>query len=535
MSNKDSASFYFNKIHYPKSTDTTSLDNAILFYKKKYQKSLRNDSIINAIYDLRTITSGYMMQSNYFKSEIHAVEALQLIDKEKLDSLTRIEKSRFTTELGRIYWSLKNYNQAVIYYNKALELSENIKDSISIYNNIGLAYLSDEKYLKAEVPFNIAYQKATRINDNIQWNILSNLGYTEWKLGKTTGFKKMSDSREMMLKKELNLRDLFANTCYLTSYFIDQNDNRKANDYIAFGSKIADSIKNPLFKHKILGLKAQIYPDSDIREYQRLNDSISFAEKQIEHKYASQKYDYEKAQNRIIKAELKSNQEKQKLISLIILIILSSIFSLLYYRQYSRRVKDLERHRTERALSKKVHDEVGNDLFYLMMQIQSSPHEFLEQNGLKLLDGLNDIYGKARDISKHYTAVHTGANYNDELLSLLNSYGSDQVRLIINKTEPDFWDAVEANAKEALYRVLQELLTNMKKHSNATFVAITFSKDTQYIHIKYVDNGVGVNLNKLTHKNGLFNVESRMAALKGSLTFESAPQQGFKAFIKLSI
>lgn len=528
----DSTSIYYNRIHHPKSTDIVSLDDAILFFKKKHKKSLKNDSIIGAIHDLRTVTAGYMLQGRYVSAENNTVEALEIIDNQPINPDLKIEKSRISIELGRMYWSLKNYKQAAKYYNNALESAETTEDSISCHNNIGLVYLDWKKFKEAEAHLNTAYKKTIVIKDKKkQWNILSNIGFVEWKLGKSTGFKKMTTAHEMMLQKKLNLRDLFANTYNLTTYYIDHNDNQKARSLISLASKIADSIKNPLFKHKILGLNAQIYDDPNIREYQRLNDSISFAEKQIEHKYASQKYNYEKAEKEKIKANYKTNL--WRIVGIVIVLI--SIFLFFYYKQRNRIEKAHERHRTEQTLSKKVHDEVGNDLFYLMTQIQSSPHEFLEQNGLKLLDGLNDIYGKARDISKHYTAVHTGPNYNDELLSLLNSFGSDHIKLIINKTEAHFWEAIDANKKEALYRVLQELLTNMKKHSDANFVAITFSKDSQNVHVKYVDNGIGVDLNSLTHKNGLHNVESRMAALKGSITFESAPNQGFKAFIKLSI
>lgn len=528
---EDSLSIYYYRIWKPDSIKNVSLDKAISFYKRKLEISESSNDIKTAVYDLRTITEGYILQGNYFYSEMYATRALELLDNQPLDAVFNAEKSRISNELGRMYWSLDNYDQAIKYYGKALELAENSKDSISCYNNIGLAYLDWNRFKDAESAFNIALKKTIILKDTInQWIISNNIGFIEFNLDKSKGLNKMIEARDNMLRNGTNIRDVFANTYYLASFYITHKNFQTANTYISQGLEIANSIKNPLFKHKILALKAQIHDDFHMQEYQRLNDSLSLAEKQAEHKYTSQKYNYEKAEKERSKAQLNSTI----IAGIASIITLIATFSFFYFRQRNRLEKDRERHRTERALSKKVHDEVGNDLFYLMTQIQSSPHEFLEQNGLKLLDGLNEIYGKARDISKHYTAVHTGPNYNNELLSLLNSYGSDQIKIITNKIDPSFWETVEPHKKENLYRILQELLTNMKKHSNANFVAVTFTKDTENIHVKYVDNGCGVDLKTLTLKNGLDNVESRMVDLKGSITFESVPNKGFKAFIKLS-
>jgi tetratricopeptide (TPR) repeat protein/two-component sensor histidine kinase len=540
QSKTDSLSLlYYYRIWYPESKKNISLEKAISFFERKFEDSLHKNDVKTKIYDLRTITEGYILQGNYYNSEVYATRALEILDQQPTDSFVRSEKTKLLNELGRNYGKRSDFNTAIDYYNKSLKLAKTSIDSISALNNLGSAYLEWGKYQEALKPFKTALDLSLKNKTTkSHWIILDNIGYIEFKLNLPTGIKKMKKALQMKLKENYNSLNIFSSYRYLAKYYLKKNDTLKAQQYLNLGLKIADSIKSPDFKKEILSLKAQIHSDPNIREYQRLNDSISSSEKQIEHKYSSQKYNFEKAENDRIKAELEVNKANYKTnlwrIAGVVLII-ASLFLFFHYKQRNRLEKDRERHRTEQILSKKVHDEVGNDLFYLMTQVQSNPHEFLEKNGIKLLDGLNDIYGKARDISKHYTAVHTGPNYNDELLSLLNSFGSDQVKLIINKTEPNFWETIEANTKETIYRVLQELLTNMKKHSHANFVAITFSKDSKNIFVKYVDNGVGVDLNNLIHKNGLDNVESRMAAQKGSITFESTLNQGFKAFIKLSI
>jgi signal transduction histidine kinase len=216
----------------------------------------------------------------------------------------------------------------------------------------------------------------------------------------------------------------------------------------------------------------------------------------------------------------------------IIIIIIITIFLVILQRNRNKRHTLAQVHKTERDLSKKVHDELGNDIFYLMNQLQTNPASLLQKEGLQILNGLNEIYVKARDISKRYTTIDTNKGYHDELLALLNSYGSDTTKIVTNEISVDFWNAVSKLKKEQLYRVIQELLTNMKKHSEASLVGITFTKIKKQIIIKYVDNGKGATKTQLLAKNGLQNVENRIAEIKGTITFESSPNEGFKAEIR---
>jgi len=71
-------------------------------------------------------------------------------------------------------------------------------------------------------------------------------------------------------------------------------------------------------------------------------------------------------------------------------------------------------------------------------------------------------------------------------------------------------------------------MTNMKKHSNASVVAITFIKNKNKVLINYKDNGDGCELKKHV---GLQNVENRIISINGNITFESRTNEGFNAQI----
>ncbi|MGD1848949.1 MAG: sensor histidine kinase [Salibacteraceae bacterium] len=84
-----------------------------------------------------------------------------------------------------------------------------------------------------------------------------------------------------------------------------------------------------------------------------------------------------------------------------------------------------------------------------------------------------------------------------------------------------------------LLRAMQELLNNTIKHANATQVHICLTFDPYSISIRYSDNGVGLS-QKLPHSGiGLMNIQSRVGALGGTVSFEGS--QGFVAKINVPL
>jgi two-component system NarL family sensor kinase len=77
-----------------------------------------------------------------------------------------------------------------------------------------------------------------------------------------------------------------------------------------------------------------------------------------------------------------------------------------------------------------------------------------------------------------------------------------------------------------IFRIIQELVNNILKHSNASFIHITqnFSDNKFYIRIHHDGRGITQNdfdkLNKSAAGLGLKNIQSRMRVLQGNINFE---------------
>lgn len=89
----------------------------------------------------------------------------------------------------------------------------------------------------------------------------------------------------------------------------------------------------------------------------------------------------------------------------------------------------------------------------------------------------------------------------------------------------------------AAYRLLQELLNNAVKHSEASEILIEVSKENSVLLLNYADNGKGFDFTQAYQKRslGLKNIETRTKVLNGTTKFETSPNAGLKVRIEIPL
>ena len=205
------------------------------------------------------------------------------------------------------------------------------------------------------------------------------------------------------------------------------------------------------------------------------------------------------------------------------------------YVWYKRRKQKLEEQKrlevknTELKYSKKVHDKVANGIYHVMSDIENKS----EFNRDEILDKLEMVYEISRDISYDKIDESLHDDFAEKLSHLLGSYDSEEVEIFLIGNEKEIWENVDAISKTEVLLVMQELLTNMKKHSEASRVILNFKQENQQIVINYSDNGIGIS--DLKPKNGLQNTVSRISNLNGDVIFETENVKGLKIKINFPI
>ena len=94
----------------------------------------------------------------------------------------------------------------------------------------------------------------------------------------------------------------------------------------------------------------------------------------------------------------------------------------------------------------------------------------------------------------------------------LNTFGLDQ--------------RLERSVEIALYRIVQELVSNVLKHANASELVIAVTRAPGRLSVVVSDNGVGFDAAQQNDGMGLSNVRSRAAALAASVQVDSTPGKG---------
>ena len=153
----------------------------------------------------------------------------------------------------------------------------------------------------------------------------------------------------------------------------------------------------------------------------------------------------------------------------------------------------------------------------------------------KLLENLDTIYTTTRNISRENNPIEIGPLYIEHIKEMISSFNSKTTNIIINESEEINWSTISKLTKITIYRVIQELMVNMKKHSQSTLVLISFKKQENNLIVNYYDNGIGMNFEKITTKSGLQNIENRITTINGTITFEKNQNKGVKTNIVIPI
>lgn len=105
--------------------------------------------------------------------------------------------------------------------------------------------------------------------------------------------------------------------------------------------------------------------------------------------------------------------------------------------------------------------------------------------------------------------------------SMLNNFRSEY--LSINYKFNSVKERLDSNLEITVFRIVQELLNNIAKNSQANEASILIEINDSSLLINVKDNGRGFNKNKVSASSGLGlkMVENRVKLLDGSLTVDS--------------
>lgn len=521
--------------------ESNKMDSSYFYYNRVKKICDPKINTIDYVYALSSIAELQYNQGNFIDSQENATQALPY--------LKFIKNPRYSwivyNLLGLDYLSTYDNNNAILYFKKALALKSSTWRKYIAMNNLAAVYMNQKKYNEASKLFlllskqkNISKYQDT--NENIYSFLIDNLGFCYYKMG---NHKKALDCFYKSLKiriKPKTQEGLINSYKHLAIYF-KKNNRKLALYYAEKADKHAIRTKSATDRITTLTLLIELSESNKTQKYLNtyipLVDSITISRQTTKNQFSNIKYtcEKEKTENLQLKAQKVENElelERQKnrtLLSYIIITFIIGFITFLYFylKSKGRREKKQAIFESEIRISKKLNYELTHDVFQTLNFAKNVDLD-KDENKEKLLDDLDTLYSKTRNISKENSVIITDENYNLALKEMISQFKTSDLNIILHGFDLITWNEIEKNKKIILYRVLQELFANMEKHSFATLVSITFKTIDKKLNIVYNDNGAGTRNKRLILKNGLQNVESRIKTINGNIIFDYNSEKGFR-------
>jgi signal transduction histidine kinase len=200
--------------------------------------------------------------------------------------------------------------------------------------------------------------------------------------------------------------------------------------------------------------------------------------------------------------------------------------------EYLNSAREIER----KKIAQDLHDGIAQTIYSLM----------LETRGLKWMPEAEKPE-KLRTIDRHFAdTLKEVKNLAGELRPMsLDAFGLDSaLDLFISRTkEMTGFEVIlkkegtpqplDENKRTALYRVIQEAVTNAMKYAGVNEINLTMRYQKDFLLVQLVDHGQGFEQSQADHGFGLMNMKERMLSIGGSFKLQTSPTNGTKISLTL--
>ncbi|WP_165689762.1 sensor histidine kinase [[Flexibacter] sp. ATCC 35103] len=542
FSPEDLGYYYFltAKSYSKENNDVKAIEN-YLIAKKQYLKANVVEKAMEINLNIASLLVSY--KDNTQKHQFYLKEYMDYAFSTKDNA--KILKGY--VQLASLKINSKEAKESLYYFRKAIVLNHKVKDKkleSKIYNNLAVLFSdvlykpdSSLYYLRKD---NLLLHQEKTLNPNyICYNLMNQAS---------------NYSQLHQYEKAIDLL-LQADKIKLIEY--NKVNKENINNFLYLNYKDAQNLNKALYHLEI----SNKYHDSLNTEQQNI------AINNFDTKYKTKEKELENL-------ELKTNIKKNKVVLylMISVLIIVLVISILVYKNIAKKKKIAEQEKlieiqkTEKILkdqelndidlmlesqekerqniANELHDNLGSMLATLKLNFQNLKrhNEIANQQENQLYDKtdalLEEAYQKVRNIAH---LKNLGIIGSEGLLVAVNKMAEKMSvleHLTINVIPFELTERLENTIEVALFRMIQELCTNIIKHSEATEVNIYLTQGTsKEINIIIEDNGKGFDPKMVVSKSGigLKNMEKKVEQMGGTFTIDSILTKGTTIIIDLPL
>lgn len=497
-------------------------------------------------------------EGDYLGSELSLTKAYSLLS----DFHNKQYVYETLTMIGIVYNDLRDYPKSVEYHKKALSLCRefnlrNLGQESTSLNNLGNVYENEGDYKSAESYYREAVQQNGLENafPDIYATLIDNIAYLNMLRGN------LSDCEDKFIKA-YKIRDSLGFTSgkiftkiHLSEYYALIKDtlssvlNVEQAIAISENSSSYDLMSSLKQGAKVNKNKASKYSSN----YIRINDSLQNLSRLSKDKFARIQFETQEISDK--NSEL--NQKNRNLtwffsgtvmIGLLLFVIRTQraknrelllkqaqqkanedIYNLMLSQQNKM---EEGRIREKKRIAQELHDGVLGRLFGARLNLDSlnrSTDQESRDRTINYLNELKNIEQDLREISHDLNREKTVLINN--FVAILNNLFEEQSQNFEPEVSTSIdsaiqWDEISNNLKINIYRIFQESLQNINKYAKASKIDAKLYLESDNLHLKITDDGLGFAVDKKKSGIGLQNMMSRTDECGGLFDIESAKGKG---------
>lgn len=188
------------------------------------------------------------------------------------------------------------------------------------------------------------------------------------------------------------------------------------------------------------------------------------------------------------------------------------------------RAQEAERARVAREL----HDETGQLLFAVALELRALD-DHVDATGRARLDGARQSLAHATEALRDLALRLRPSGLADHGLASAIERQADRLRAdpgITVDVSIDEVDDLGDEAQVAIFRVVQEALTNVQHHAGARHASVLVRRLPGRVRVVVEDDGRGFDADAPTDRLGIAGIRERVALIGGTAAWESSPGQG---------
>jgi two-component system NarL family sensor kinase len=491
---------------------------------------------------------------------VKALSVYQLALGRAEDSGEENLKAHIFKNIGALYISWKKFDEALGYYEKAQKIASEVKDQELVadcMNNKGTVYEQQLRYKDALVVYKNALEVYTGKNIVAKMSMtLSNIAIVykflkdypaavDYNL-KALALSSKTGDEWMMSATYNNIGNLYG----------EMGDYKKAMEYCNKALSIAEKIhaieiiESTYDSMADAAAKAGDYKNAFAyhKLFARTNSKFINIESTRQLSELNVKYETEKRQKIIQQQQFQISRRNYWIFGSSLLLVLVLIVGYLIFRnfryQQQRRLREeihkqqelankalFEGEQNERIrIARDLHDSIGQMLSVVKMNVSTLQYQFPDnQTTMGTLDLVDKTIGEVRTIS--HNLLPEALNFGlfsglEEMADKINASGSTKVLLEV--PEQVRKHQFNKQSELSIYRIVQEVLSNMVKHAEATQINLDVYSTATGLIINIKDNGKGFDPEQIRESKGLGwkNIFARVNLLDGKMQVQSEKLTG---------